>query len=216
MKYFGHLAILLQAAIAFAEPAPPIDLRDQKAVQQEMERIQKKYQGDPARAAEEVSKLNEKVADANGWGAELRALRARRRELAEKYGNPTSFRKLIDDEKSRTIDLSAWRWAIDRTEDRYILTVHLDRERYKGVPVVVPKVVLRSKGATNEQEEDLQNGMRKSDVLTLNLAYDSLGNNVFRVEYSCPETDLNRYVIQISALLDPDWEVCGVIDLSKK
>jgi hypothetical protein len=216
MKYLGHLAILLQAAIVMAEPAPQVDLRDQKAVRQEVDRIQKKYQGDPARAAEEVSKFNEKVADANGWGDELRALRARRRQLAEKYGNPANFRKLIDDQTSRTIDFSAWRWVVDRTEDRYILTMHLDRERYKDLAPIVPQVVLRGKGGNREEEEDLQNGMRKIDVLTLKLAYDSPGNNVFRVEFSCPEAELSRYVIQISARLEPDWEVCGVIDLSKK
>lgn len=209
----GWLLLLIAAATGAEPVSPEPDWKDPQAVQREVERIQKKYPGDPVRAAREVQQLTERMAAALGVLPELQARRERQRVLREKYGQPSASGAILGsgNEPERFIDFSGWRWTIEHQADRHILRAHLDPERYKKVNVPRIRVILRTRGATWEEEQDLQASEGRRAATHLDLAYEKTGDSTFRVEYTLPAAELGRWAMEISAQLEPDWEVRSVI-----
>ena len=215
-KFF--LLVGLSSALLWAQQTTEVDLRNPAEVQKEVQRIQKKYPGDPMRAAEEVRRLTERVAEANGVLDKLREIRAKDEVLKGRYGVPDNYTNIpaTHDEPGKTIDFSAWQWKMERQPGKYILTFTLDKSRYKTPAKALPTVVLRRKGKTLIEEEDLQHGVRMIDNIHINLAFENLGTNAYRTEFWIPDAEVDTYVIQVSLVLEREWETCGVIPLKRK
>jgi hypothetical protein len=198
--------------VAKAGEALNFDPRDFQSIQKEIERIRHEYKGDPLRIAEEQNRVTREVAKAAGVEAEF----DERLRLEKKYAPLFSLGETSPPPGHMIgtyVDHAAWQARIEPDGSKRSISFYLDKTRYKDATPKNIVIQLRRKGGTEEEEMKLFWGNTDIQIERTNLEYKEKEEKLYVVSIDIPSEDLEKYVIQISADIEPHWSTSSVLEL---